>query len=128
MSASASLDSAIADGLTITLTDAGKLRLVGKPSAIARWKDSLAAHRDAVTTDDVPPAGVRDRFRRLDVLRTGLPRHVPARRGLCGQDPEGCEARGYAHRAADEIRVCHQSQRRENARSDNPPIGVAACR
>src|SRR5215813_557205 len=47
------------------------------------------------------------------VLRGGPPGHLPARRILRGQNPEGSQARRFACGAADEVRVDDQSQDRE---------------
>ena len=43
----------------------------------------------------------------------------PARRDLCGQDSERRQARRSACRAADEVRVRHQSQNSEANRPDD---------
>jgi hypothetical protein len=43
----------------------------------------------------------------------------PARRYVCGQDPEGQKARRPARGAAEEVRVCHQSESRETDRPDD---------
>ena len=51
------------------------------------------------------------------VLRAELSRSPPAGRHVCGQDPEGRQARRPARRAAHEVRAGDQSQDRQGARS-----------
>ena len=53
-------------------------------------------------------------------------RSVPARRRLRRQDPERREARRSANRAADKVRVHHQSQGGEADWADNPAGGAGA--
>jgi ABC-type uncharacterized transport system substrate-binding protein len=43
------------------------------------------------------------------VLRTKFSRHVSPRGCLCGQNPQGRQARGASRRATDEVRVRHKS-------------------
>jgi putative ABC transport system substrate-binding protein len=45
---------------------------------------------------------------------------------LCRQDSQGREARRPAHRAADEVRACHQPQDCESARPHDPALAPAA--
>ena len=51
---------------------------------------------------------------------------LPARRILRGQNPEGSQACRSAGRAADEVRVCHQSQDRQADRRDDSAVGADA--
>ncbi len=53
------------------------------------------------------------------VLRRERYRLGPARRHLCGQNSQRCQARRSAGRAADEVRVHHQSESGEADRSDD---------
>ncbi len=62
------------------------------------------------------------------VLRAERARSPPARRHVCGQDPEGREAGRPARRAADEVRARDQPENREGPRPDHPAVAAAAGR
>lgn len=66
--------------------------------------------------------------RRSDVVRARPRRPQAARRDLCGQAPQGCEAGRASRRAADHIRGGRQSQDRERAGADNSAVRAAASR
>src|SRR5262249_39492172 len=49
---------------------------------------------------------------------------LPAGRDLRGQDPEGCQTRRPACRAAHRVRIRGQPEDREDARPDDPAVGA----
>src|SRR4030095_7284690 len=53
-------------------------------------------------------------------------RHVPPCSKLRGQNPQGCQTRGLANRAADQVRVGHQPQDCQAPRADDPADVAAA--
>jgi putative ABC transport system substrate-binding protein len=59
------------------------------------------------------------RCRRAYVLRSGLRGQLPPRCDLRGQDPQGNKTRRLTGRAANEIRVHHQSENRQADRCDD---------
>lgn len=42
---------AAADGVMVTLTTAGTLRLGGRPACVERWRDRIRTHRAAVVSE-----------------------------------------------------------------------------
>lgn len=57
MSAATLISDAAADGLSIAITDTGKLKLTGTAEAVAQWRDRIAANKPdiiAALTDPKP--------------------------------------------------------------------------
>src|SRR5262249_38974082 len=68
----------------------------------------------------------RRKSQRPHVVWAELPRSVPARRWVRGQNPEGREARRPPRRATDEVRAGHQPEDRQGPRPDDPAVGAGA--
>ena len=94
------------------------LSIMSGPVAASRRTQVAELAVKSRLSGDVPQARICGRWR-PDELRRQLPRLVPARRYVRGQNSERREARGTPGGAAEEIRVHHQSQSREADRVNN---------
>lgn len=56
MSAATLINSAANDGLHISISDTGKLKLIGTPDVVGKWREHIAANKPEIIAALTPPA------------------------------------------------------------------------